>query len=72
MPVTLEGISAGNSGQAVIYPPSTGLVVNATNDLGQPMAAQIFVQSMGAVNLTNLSVEGFRQRRYPEQYQPGS
>ena len=56
--VTLEGISSGNSVAATIAPPSGGLVVNATNDLGRPVAAQVFVQSSGQVNLTNLIVEG--------------
>jgi len=59
MPVTVEGISDGNSAQAVIAPPSGGLTVNATNDFGDPMAAQVFVQSGGQeVNLSNLTVDG--------------
>jgi hypothetical protein len=57
-PVTLEGVSASNAGEVNIVPPFGGLVVNATNDLGQPMAAQVSVQSSGAVNLTNLTVDG--------------
>jgi hypothetical protein len=56
--VTLEGISADNSTQAIIAVPSSGLKVSATNDLGQPMAAQVFVQSSGQVDLTNLAVDG--------------
>ncbi|MGA2353022.1 MAG: hypothetical protein ABSG02_00905 [Terriglobales bacterium] len=56
--VTVEGISAGNSTQSIIAPPPGGLVVNATNDQGYPMAAQVFVQSSGNVNLTNLTIDG--------------
>lgn len=58
-PVTVEGITAGGSSQAVIAPPAGGLTVNATNDYGQPVAAQVFVQSGGQeVNLSNLTVDG--------------
>jgi nitrous oxidase accessory protein NosD len=58
-PVTLEGISDGNSTRATIAVPSGGLVVTGTNDQGEPMAAQIFVDnSAGKVNLSNLTVDG--------------
>lgn len=59
-PVTLEGIAANNSAQAMIVPPANGIVANATNDFGQSMAAQVFVENAGGeVNLTNLTVRGW-------------
>jgi parallel beta-helix repeat protein len=58
MAVTVEGISDGNSTQAVIAPPAGGLVVSATTDTGFPIAAQVFVQSSSEVNLSNLTVDG--------------
>jgi hypothetical protein len=58
-PVTVEGISAGNLTGATIAVPAGGLQVSATNDFGQPMYAQVFVQSGGQeVNLTNLTIDG--------------
>jgi hypothetical protein len=59
IPVTLEGISTGSATGATIAVPAGGLVVNATNDFGQAMAAQVFVQSgVNEVNLTNLTIDG--------------
>jgi hypothetical protein len=59
IPVTLEGISAGNSTQATISVPPGGLVVNATNDYGYPMAVQVLVQNVaGEVKLNNFIVDG--------------
>lgn len=58
-PVTVEGVRSANGGEANILVPSGGLKVNATNDFGQAMAAQVFVQSGGPVNLTNLTVDGY-------------
>jgi parallel beta-helix repeat protein len=53
-PVTLEGISANNSTDAVISVPSGGLVVNDGN-----VAVQVWVQNAtGEVNLSNLAVDG--------------
>lgn len=58
-PVTIEGISADNSAKAIIASPADGVVVNATNDYGQPVAAQVLVENAaGEVNLTNLAVQG--------------
>jgi hypothetical protein len=57
-PVTLEGISNGNSTQAIISPPSGGLAVNTTAD-SYAAAAQVLIQSVsGEVNLSNLTVDG--------------
>jgi Right handed beta helix region len=51
--LTLEGISDGvNSTQAVIVPPSTGVV--ATNGI----AAQIFAENAAKVTVENLTVDG--------------
>jgi parallel beta-helix repeat protein len=62
-PVTLEGISAGTEDQVRIFTPAGGLTVNANVYTGDtvltPAAAQIFVDNAGgAVNLTNLNVNG--------------
>jgi hypothetical protein len=59
VPVTLEGISNGNLTGATIAVPPGGLAVNATNDFGYAMAAQVLVQNVaGKVNLSNLTVDG--------------
>lgn len=57
-PLTLRGIAVSDQDQAVIMVPSTGLVVNVTSILAEPVAAQVLVQSTGPVSLTNLSVDG--------------
>lgn len=55
-PVTLEGVSSGDSAQAIIAPPAGGLVVN---DVGDQVAAQIWVNNVtsGVVNISNLTVD---------------
>jgi hypothetical protein len=59
IPVTLEGIAANNSTQAIIAVPPGGLVVNATDSFGNANAAQVWVDNVnGRVNLTNLTVDG--------------
>lgn len=59
IPVTLQGISSGNSDQAVIAPPAVGLKSNATDDFGSPLAVQLWVNnSSGAVNISNITVDG--------------
>jgi hypothetical protein len=58
-PVTLEGITVGDAAQVIVAAPSGGLVTNATSDLGDPIAAQVWVESAnGAVTLSNLTVDG--------------
>jgi len=62
-PVTLEGISEGNAAQARIVTPGGGLTINADVNTGDgvpdPAAVQIYVKNVsGAVNLTNLEVNG--------------
>jgi pectin methylesterase-like acyl-CoA thioesterase len=60
IPVALEGISYGNSAEAMIAPPANGTAVaKAANDFGQVVAAQVLVSNVaGEVNLTNLTVQG--------------
>jgi len=59
-PLTLQGITSGNSGQAVIAPPAGGLAPNATNDFGNAVAAQLWVDNApgGPVNINNITVDG--------------
>jgi hypothetical protein len=62
--LTVTGISYGGGNAAVILPPGGGLVANATSlATGNPIAAQIWVHdvnltTMGAVNISNLIVDG--------------
>jgi len=56
--VTLEGISSGDSGQAIIAPPSGGLALNATVENGAAAAAQVWVNgASGPVNISNLTID---------------
>jgi|SRR5580658_181411 hypothetical protein len=43
-PVTLQGMISGNSGEVIIASPPNGLVVNAMDDLGDSIAAQVYVE----------------------------
>jgi parallel beta-helix repeat protein len=56
-PVTLEGVSVGGSSQVAIGIPTTGLTTT-TDDLGDILAPQVWVESSGEVNLNNLTVVG--------------
>jgi parallel beta-helix repeat protein len=58
--LTLEGISSGDTEEAIIAPPAGGLVQNAANDLGDSISAQVWVDNVsgGVVNLNNLTVDG--------------
>ena len=57
--VTLEGISNGNADQVVIAPPLGGLAVNATDDFGDQLAVQLWVNNAaGTVNISNITVDG--------------
>ncbi len=58
-PLTLKGITDGNSNQVVITVPSTGL--GTTNDLllDETLAPQVFVgTNAGPVNISNITVDG--------------
>lgn len=58
-PVTVEGVSNGTSARAVIIPPHNGLGINATDDLGDAVAVQLWVNNAsGRVNISNLTVDG--------------
>ena len=57
-PVTLKGISNGDSEQTIIAPPVGGLITNATTDRGASVAAQIWVNNAsGLVNISDLTVD---------------
>jgi nitrous oxidase accessory protein NosD len=54
-----EGILTGDSAQAIVAPPAGGLVANATDDLGNSLAVQIWVNnSAGPVNISGLAIDG--------------
>ena len=56
-PLTLQGIASDGQDQVVISLPATPLTANVTSIMGQPVAAQVLVQSPG-VNITNITVDG--------------
>jgi hypothetical protein len=56
-PVTLEGVSFDNAAQILIGIPPTGLTTT-TDDLGDTLAPQVWVESGGKVDLINLLVDG--------------
>lgn len=60
--LTLEGIVSGSQDAAIIFSPSGGLVQNTVDvDTNNPIAAQILVQNVPAidpVNISNLTVDG--------------
>ena len=52
-PVTLEGVSNGTSARSIITPPAGGLVTNARDDFGNPLAVQLWVNNAsGPVNIS--------------------
>jgi hypothetical protein len=56
--VILEGIISGNLGEVIIASPPNGLVVNATDDLGDPIAAQLFVEGdPGPVGISGITLD---------------
>ena len=67
IPVTLEGITAGNSAQPIITPPASGFVPNATDDYGQTYVVQLYVNNVtGIVKVTNLTLDAEGQGVYPD------
>ena len=56
-PLTLMGISSGDSGQVIITVPGGGLALNTTSLGGLAVAAQVLVET-GPVNITNITVDG--------------
>lgn len=60
-PLVLQGSSFNDQGLTIIAPPNGGLMVNATDDLGDPIAAQILVSvpsDLSPVNITGLVIDG--------------
>jgi hypothetical protein len=56
--VTLQGVSNGDSGQAIIAPPPGGLVTNAITDFGVPLDVQLWVNNTsGPVNISDITVD---------------
>lgn len=56
--VTLEGISHETSARAIIASPANGLITNALDDLGNPLAVQLWVNNAsGAVTISDLTVD---------------
>ncbi len=52
------GIASGTSDAAVVVVPAGGVVQNATDIYGNPVAAQIFVESATGVTISHLTVDG--------------
>ena len=57
-PLTLVGIQSGNQDDAIVTVPVSGLAANTASVFGEAVAAQILVQTQGAVNIINISVDG--------------
>ena len=57
-PITLMGIASGDANAAVITVPGGGLIQNGTAPLSGAHAAQIVVQDVGSVTITDLIVDG--------------
>jgi hypothetical protein len=55
--VILEGMISGNSDEVIIASPPNGLVVNATDDLGDPIAAQVFVENAGPNQISGITLD---------------
>jgi len=57
--VTLQGVSNGDSDQAVIVPPAGGLTNTTTDDFGDTVAYQVWINNAsGRVNLSKLTIDG--------------
>jgi hypothetical protein len=57
-PVKIEGISGNNGEQAILVSPPNGMVVNATDALGDQIAAQLYVEiNPGPVGISNLTFD---------------
>ncbi|MBZ5656053.1 MAG: DUF1565 domain-containing protein [Acidobacteriia bacterium] len=72
-PVTLEGISDGNSDQVIIAVPGGGFVPNTFDMYGEPVGAQVLVDSVtgGDVNIRNITVDGTNDGTSPISYLAG-
>src|SRR5208337_1268539 len=57
-PVILEGVSANNGEQAILVSPPNGMVVNATDAMGDQIAAQLYVErTPGPNGISNLTFD---------------
>jgi hypothetical protein len=56
--LTVIGIVSGTNDAAVVVPPSGGVVVNASDIFGNPVAAQIFVEGAVGATISHLTVDG--------------
>jgi hypothetical protein len=56
--LTVVGIASGTTDAAVVVAPSGGVVQNASDIVGNPVAAQIFVDNATGVTISHLTVDG--------------
>jgi|HubBroStandDraft_6_1064221.scaffolds.fasta_scaffold03847_2 hypothetical protein len=56
--VTLEGFAGSGSDQAIIAVPSGGLAINTTDDQGRNIGAQVWVEDVAGVDISNLVIDG--------------
>jgi parallel beta-helix repeat protein len=57
-PLTLEGVSSGNSDRAVIAAAGASLASNIDSIFGDPIVAQVLADAAGTVNISNITVDG--------------
>src|SRR5260370_9613 len=57
-PLTLEGVSSGNSDRAVIAAAGANLASNIDSIFGEPIVAQVLADAAGTVNISNITVDG--------------
>jgi hypothetical protein len=57
-PLNLQGIADSNVDQSVITIPGGALPPNVTSIFGEPVFAQVLVQTTGTVNISSLTVDG--------------
>lgn len=57
-PLTLVGISSGNSDRVVITATGANLASNIDSIFGDPIVAQVLADAAGTVNITNITVDG--------------
>jgi hypothetical protein len=56
--LTIIGVLSGTNDAAILVPPSGGLLVNASDPTGKPVAAQVFVENATGVTISHLTVDG--------------
>jgi hypothetical protein len=55
--VTLEGISSDNLEQAIVVSPPNGMVVNAWDDMGDAIAAQLYVDPISGFFISDITFD---------------